>query len=568
MEHRVWHDSYDQGVPASLTFEDRTLAQCLERTARAHGEKPAVIFMNCRLTYAQLKDEVDRLARAFSKLGVKKDSRVAIQLPNLPQTVIGYYAAQKLGAQCVMTNPLYMPREIEHQWNDAGVELAILADFLYAQKVKAIRDKLPAKQYVIASIPEYLRFPLNWLAPLKLKKAKPMPLVAKIERASNVHFFRELIRDSSPLQETVDVGMDDVAALQYTGGTTGPSKGAMLTQRNLSYNAQQCWSWFPELEEGAEVFLAALPYFHVFGNTVCMHLPVYSGSAMVLMPNPRDIPQMIKNISKHRVTMMPAVPAMFNAINNTPGIDNIDLGSVKRCFSGSAPLPKEVLQRFQKLTGSTICEGFGLTETSPVTHINPIEKGKIGSIGVPIPDTDARIVDVDKGTEDVEVGKEGELLLRGPQVMKGYWKKPDETAGMIRDGWIYTGDLAVVDDEGYFSIVGRKKDMILAGGYNIYPDEIDDVLMSHPSVLEAGTIGIPDPQRGETVKSFVVFKPGEKASFEDLTEYCRENLAAYKVPRQFEERGELPKSTMMKILRRELRDQEVSAGKPKAEEGS
>jgi len=566
MEHRVWHDSYDQGVPASLTFEDLTLSQCLERTARQHGEKTAIVFMNCKLTYAQLKDEVDRLARALAKLGVKKGSRVAIQLPNLPQVVIGFYAAQKLGAQCVMTNPLYMPREIEHQWNDAGVELAICADFLYADKVRAIRDELPAKHYVIASIPEYLRFPLSWLAPLKLKKAKPMPLIARVERASDVHFFRELIRDSSPLQEATEVGMDDVAALQYTGGTTGPSKGAMLTQRNFSYNAQQCWSWFPGLQEGGEVFLAALPYFHVFGNTVCMHLPVYSGSAMVLMPNPRDIPQMIKNISKHRVTMMPAVPAMFNAINNTPGIENIDLSSVKRCFSGSAPLPKDVLERFQQLTGSTICEGFGMTETSPVTHVNPIDKGKIGSIGVPIPDTDARIVDVDKGTEDVEVGKEGELVVRGPQVMKGYWNKPDETAGMIRDGWIHTGDLAVVDDEGYFSIVGRKKDMILAAGYNIYPDEIDDVLMSHPSVLEAGTIGVPDPQRGETVKSFVVFKPGEKVPFEELTEYCRENLAAYKVPRQFEERDELPKSAMMKILRRELRDQEVSAAKPKAQE--
>jgi long-chain acyl-CoA synthetase len=562
MEHRVWHDSYDQGVPTSLTFEDLTLSQCLERTAKEHGEKLAVVFMNCRLTYAQLKDEVDRFARALSKLGVEKGTRVAIQLPNLPQVVIGYYAAQKLGAQCVMTNPLYMPREIEHQWNDAAAEVAICADFVYDQKVKAIRDKLPVKHYIIASIPEYLRFPLGWLAPLKLRKAQPTPLVARVEPAGNVHFFRELVRDSSPLPETVDVDMDDVAALQYTGGTTGPSKGAMLTQRSLSYNVQQCWAWFPGLQRGGEVFLAALPYFHIFGNAICMHLPVYSGSAMVLMPNPRDIPQMIKNISKHRVTMMPAVPAMFNAINNTPGIENIDLRSVRRCFSGSAPLPKDVMQRFEQLTGSKICEGFGMTETSPVTHVNPIEKGKIGSIGLPVSDTDARIVDVDKGTEDVDVGKEGELIVRGPQVMKGYWNKADETAGMIRDGWIHTGDLAVMDDEGYFSIVGRKKDMILAGGYNIYPDEIDDVLMGHPSVLEAGTIGVPDPKRGETVKSFVVFKPGEKVSFEDLTAYCRENLAAYKVPKQFEEREELPKSTMMKILRRELRDQEVGAGKP------
>jgi long-chain acyl-CoA synthetase len=307
-----------------------------------------------------------------------------------------------------------------------------------------------------------------------------------------------------------------------------------------------------------DVFLAALPYFHSFGNTICMHLPIFMGAAMVLLPNPRDIPTLMKSLAKHRVTMMPAVPAMFNAINNHPDVETFDLSSIKSCFSGSAPLPIEVLETFEKLTGSTICEGFGLTETSPVTHVNPMKgERKIGSIGMPVPNTDCKIVDIEDPSKEKELGDEGELIIKGPQVMKGYWNMDGETEGMIKDGWLFTGDLATMDEDGYFKIVGRKKDMIIAGGYNIYPDEIDNVIMQHPSVLEVGTIGVPDKKRGENVKSFVVFKPGKKVDWDELTKFCKENLAAYKVPKMWEERDELPKTTVLKILRKDLRAEEL-----------
>lgn len=558
MEKRIWHQFYDEGVPHQPELQDIVLPQYLKDTVERFGDRPAVFFMNCTLTYRQLKEEVDRLATALTGLGIKKDSRVAVHLPNLPQTVISVQAVLSLGAQVVMTNPLYVPREIEHQWNDAGCEVAITMDFLYESKLKGMRDKLPVHHYIIASIPDYLKFPLNLLAPLKLKKMDP-PSIAKVEPAPNIHFFRKLIKDSTPNPPAVQITMEDVAAIQYTGGTTGVSKGAQLTHRNLSSNVQMLTAWFVSLEPGNEVILAALPYFHIFGLTTCLFWPTSAGAGMVVMPNPRDIPQIVKNITKRRITLVPAVPAIFNAINQFPGIESMDIRSVKSCFSGSAPLPVDVLEQFERLTGSKIVEGFGLTETSPATHCNPLYgKRKVGSIGVPGPNTDAKIVDVEKGTTELPVGQVGELIVKGPQVMKGYWKRPDETADMIRGDWLHTGDLARMDEEGFFFIEGRKKDMILASGYNIYPDEIDNVLIAHPAVLEACTIGIPDPKRGETVKSFIVLQPDASAGEEEILEYCKENLAAYKVPKFVEFREDLPKSAMMKLLRRVLRDEEIA----------
>ena len=332
-----------------------------------------------------------------------------------------------------MTNPLYVEREIEHQWNDAGCCLAVVADFLFESRIKAIRGELPVKHYVIASIPEYLRFPLNLLAPLKLKRADP-PLMAKVQPGAGIHFMRKLIRATPPKPPKVEIAMDDIAVLQYTGGTTGVSKGAMLTHRNLSSNVQQVSAWFPDARRGKEVMLAALPYFHVFGMTISMNYPVYVAAAMVLMPDPRDIPQMVKNIAKHRVRFFPAVPAMFNAINNFPKVDSIDLTSVKSCFSGSAPLPIDVCEKFENMTGATVIEGFGLTETSPVSNVNPLKgKRRPGSVGIPIPETDVRIVDLDDGTTEMPAGNEGELIIKGPQVMKGYWKRPDATKDMIME---------------------------------------------------------------------------------------------------------------------------------------
>ncbi len=557
MQERVWHRFYDEGIPKELVFEDVTTIEFFERSARDFPDATAIVFLNRKISYRELKDHVDRFATALAELGVAANSKVAVQLPNLPQTVISFLAILRLGAQAVMTNPLYMPPEIEHQWNDAGCEIAIVADFLYEQKVRPLRGQLPVTKYIIASIPDYLRFPLNLLAPLKLKKAKP-PLVAKVAPSQNVVFFKDLIKNTAPAPPKHRPALDDVAVIQYTGGTTGVSKGALLTHRNISCNVQQIHAWFRDVQVGQESLLAALPYFHIFGLTVCMAWPLRAAAALVLMPNPRDITQMIKLIEKHRITLFPAVPAMFNAINNTPGIEKIDLSSVKSCFSGSAPLTEDVQMKFEAMTGAKIVEGFGLTETSPVLTCNPLlGQRKIGHIGVPVPNTEVRIVDPEDGRRELPFGQEGELIARGPQIMKGYWQRPEATAEMIQDGWLYTGDLAIMDEDGYLRIVGRKKDMIIAGGYNIYPDEIDRVLQAHPAVFESCTIGVPDQKRGETVKAYVVLQPGEKLTEAQLDEWCRERLAAYKVPRSYQFREELPKSSMMKLLRRVLRDEEV-----------
>jgi long-chain acyl-CoA synthetase len=435
--------------------------------------------------------------------------------------------------------------------------VVVLADYVYDQKVRELRSSLSVRHYVVASIPEYLGFPLKLLAPLKLRRSSP-PLVAKVQYGPEVHSFRRLVRSTPPEVPAADVALEDLAVLQYTGGTTGVSKGAMLTHQNLSFNAQQVRAWFAGLRQGEEVLLVALPLFHVFGLTVAMNFSVLTATKMVLQADPRDVARLVRNIERQGVTIFPAVPAMFNAINHYRGIDSADLSSVTACFSGSAPLPLDVLQRFEELTGSVIVEGFGMTETSPVTHVNPLGgKRKVGTIGVPVPDTDARLVDVETGDAEVSPGSEGELVVRGPQVMRGYWGREEATAEAIRDGWMHTGDLAVQDEDGYFRIVGRKKDMILCGGYNVYPDEVDDVLMAHEAILEAATIGVPDERRGELVKSFVVLKAGAKLTAEEVETHCRANLAAYKIPREVEFLDELPKSSVLKVLRRELREREL-----------
>lgn len=556
MSEHPWYRSYDPGVPTEPDFEDRTLVENLARTAESYPDRRALVYFNRSLTYRELYDHVLRLASALRAMGVGPGTRVAVQSPNTPQFVIGYYAAMTAGGVAVPTNPIYTAREIEHQWNDCGCEVAILTDYIWAQKVRAMRDRIPVKNFIVAPIAEYMRFPLSLLAPLKLKWQDPA-LAAQVSPEPGVHFFGKAVAASPPLAEPARPAMDDVATLLYTGGTTGISKGAALTHRNLSYNAQQIRTWISDLEDGTEVMLGALPLFHSFGLTVVMNVGLSMGGAVVLLPNPRDIPAIVKSVEKHRITRFCAVPAQFNAITQHPDIDKVDLTSIKTCNSGAAPLPVDVLERFESMTGSRISEGFGLTETSPVTHSNPLKARKVGSIGVPLPGTEARIVDAETGEGGLPPGQVGELIVKGPQVMQGYWQKPDATAEMIRDGWLYTGDLARMDTDGFFFIEGRKKDMILCSGFNVYPDEIDRVLMAHEAVLEAATIGVPDEKRGETVKSFVVLKPGIQASAENLLAYCREELAAYKVPRMIEFLSELPKSSVMKILRRELRDREL-----------
>ncbi len=558
MDEQIWHRGYDPDVPREVEVEAVTVPEFLAHSASAFGGRPALIFQNRVMTYRELDDEVNRLATALAELGVDRDTRVAIQLPNLPQTVVAFYATLRLGAQAVMTNPLYVERELEHQWRDAGCTVAVVADFLYASRIAPIREKLPIQHFIVTSIPDYLRLPIRWAATYRLRRATP-PMAVPRPQGRNIHALRTLIRRTAPALPNVRPGMDDVAVIQYTGGTTGRAKGAMLTHRNLSANVQQIMPWFTNVEMGKEVFLACSPFFHVYGLTIALNLPVRLGAAIVMVPNPRDIAGMIKMMTARRVTVLPAVPALFNAIANYPRIKSQNLTSIKACFSAAAPLPVDLLERFEALTRATIIEGFGMTETSPVTHANPLTQGrKPGSIGVPIPNTEARVVDVNDGVTELPIGEAGELVVRGPQVMKGYWQQPEATAETIRDGWLHTGDIATMDADGFFFIVGRKKDLIIVSGYNVYPDEIDAVLASHSDVLEAATIGIPHPKRGETVKSFVVCRPGASVTNAELMRYCREQLAAYKVPREIERRESLPKSAVLKILRRQLRDEELA----------
>ena len=557
--HRPWLRHYDTQVPTKLDLEPVTALDRFRRAVAQFGDRPAITLMNRTLTYAEVAEHVGRLATAFHEMGVTPGDRVAILSPNLPQFEIAYFAAQSVGAIPVPTNPLYTAREIEHQWNDAHCTVAVVMDYAYVQKVRAIRDKLPVRHYIVTSIPDYLRFPLNLLAPLKLKKQQP-PLIAPIPNDAHVHAFREIVRRTPNTPPAHSATMDDVAVLLYTGGTTGVSKGAALTHANVSANTQQIVHWFWMAESGREVSLGALPLFHSFGHTVVMHMSIALGAHQVLIPNPRDIPAIIKAVVKHRISLFAAVPNHYRAINQFAASHRVDLSSIKACNSGSAPLPVDTLETFERLTGAVISEGFGLTETSPVTHCNPLHTlRKPGSIGVPLPGTDQRIMDPETGTRELATGEVGELVLRGPQIMRGYWQKPDATADMVRDGWLYTGDLARIDADGFCFIEGRKKDMILCSGYNVYPDEIDRVLAEHPAVLEAATIGVPDISRGETVKSFVVLRPGMSASADALMEHCRTALAPYKVPRALAFLPELPKSSVLKILRRELRDREIAS---------
>ena len=555
----IWLQRYDPGVPHQLDAQPWTLPEILDRAAERWPERPALTFRGRTLRYSELVEHVDRLAASLAELGVERDTKVSLWMPNIPQMVIAFFATWRLGAQAVCTNPLYVERELEHQLNDAGVRVVITCDFLWHHRLRPMLDRVPTvERVVVTSIGDYLPWPLRWLAPLKLRRRQQW---ARVRREPRVRFFRELIASAPAPPPWPDLPFDHLAALQYTGGTTGLSKGAMLTHQSLSLNAQQCLSWDPSVKPGEEVGLGALPYFHSFGMTVAMIMPILVGAHIVLMPDPRDVSSMVRAIPRYRVSAFPAVPAMYAAITSFPGIEALDLSSLRYCFCASAPLPLEVLERFEAMTGGCITEGYGMTEASPATHVNPI-KGprKPGTVGLPLPGTDMKIVDVENSERELAPGVVGEICVRGPQVMAGYWQRPGETTEMLRGGWLHTGDLGRVDDEGFTTIVGRKKEMIIAGGYNVYPDEIDQVLFAHPAVLEAATIGVPDPRLGESVKSFVVLRPDADATVDELIAHCRRELAAYKAPRQIELVDGLPRSSVLKILRRELLERELAKG--------
>lgn len=413
-----------------------------------------------------------------------------------------------------------------------------------------LRKKTSIKKIVYTSIGDYLPFPKSILFPLVGKKKK---LKASVKPAAEVYKWKDILRKDVAKAAAAQLSFSDVAMYQYTGGTTGVSKGVVLTHGNLSKQVQQVGTWFPDSEEGNEIMLGALPFFHVFGLTVCMNLSVLMGWNNILLAKPQPEP-LLNAITKFKPTFAPLVPTMYIGILSHPTIDSVDISSIKYCFSGSAPLPVEVMKNFEKRTGAVIVEGFGMTESSPVTHINPLKgKRKAGSIGIPVSDTIARIVSLEDGRSDMAVNQSGELLVKGPQVMRGYYNKPEETGKTLIDGWLYTGDIALMDDEGYFFIVDRKKDMIISGGYNVYPRDIEEVFFQNPKVAEAAAIGVPHPERGEQVKVFVVLKDGESATEKELIDFCKDKLAKYKLPGQIGFRKELPKTNVGKVLKKELR---------------
>ncbi len=561
MDKEIWLKNYDEGVPHSIDYGDTTLNDFLDSAVRDFPDRTALIFEGARMTFKQLQDSVLRFATALTDLGMQKGDRIAIQLPNTPQFVIAFYAIQRLGGTVVMTNPMYVQRELEHILTDSEAKFMVLLDSFWVNKVRPMLGKTKLEKVIVTSFKDFLPFPKNLLFPFA-PAAKKAGLVVKVPSEPNVFWMRDMLQKYPPNPPDNKVGPDALATFQYTGGTTGLPKAAMLTQGNLAANAMQTAAWMSTAKRGAEVNLSALPFFHSFGLTVCMNLSMYFAGTMVLIPDPRNIKNIVSSINKYKATLFPAVPALYTAVNNFPEISQYDISSVKACVSGAAPLPEEVQKQFESITGGRIAEGFGLSEASPVTHANPLYgKRKVGSIGVPMPDTEARIMDLEEGTQEMPVGESGELVVRGPQVMKGYWNRPDETANTLRDGWLYTGDIAKMDEDGFFFIVGRKKDMIIAGGYNIYPREIDEILYQNPKILEAAAVGIPDPRRGETVKAYIVLKPGETATEEEIAQWCKDRLAPYKVPKLFEFRDELPKSNVGKVLRRILREEEIAKQK-------
>jgi long-chain acyl-CoA synthetase len=552
---KPWYKSYAKGIPRQVEYERTPMPAALARTAREFPDKTALVFIDSKISYRQLDELANRFAHALIDMGVKPGDKVAMLMPNMPQLVAAVYGAWRAGAVVVMNNPLYTDVELEYQFNNSGSTFLVAIDLICPRMI-ALRPKTQIKNLVVAHIRDHLKFPKKQLLPLVAKDKH-----RNIPSTPNVHEWMDLLKKYPATDPKAPVDFDGLACLQYTGGTTGVSKGVMLSHANLSKNVQQIVAWFPGFNKGEITHLGALPIFHSFGLTCCMNICVWMGWTDVLIPRPE--PQAIlEAIHKQKINFFPAVPTMYVGVLNHPEASKFDLTSIKGCFSGAAPLPVEVIKDFEAKTGSQICEGYGLSETSPVVTTNPYGgKTKVGSIGLPVPDTDIKIVDLADGTRQMPVGEPGEVLVKGPQVTGGYYQMPEETAMAIRDGWLYTGDIGTMDAEGYFYIVDRKKDMVIAGGYNIYPREIDEVLFEHPKILEACAVGIPDPYRGETIKAFVVLKPGQSLTEEEVIKYCGEKLARYKVPRMVEFVGSLPKSGVGKILRKELRAMELAKGK-------
>ncbi|MFV1859589.1 MAG: long-chain fatty acid--CoA ligase [Anaerolineales bacterium] len=553
MEERVWHKHYDEGVPSEVEVPEMRLQDFLEKSARDFPDRPCTIFKGAVITYREMNELTDRLAAGLAARGVNKGDRVAIFMPNSPQFVIAFYAILKAGGVAVATNPLYTHREIKHQMNDSGAKLMLVMSNFY-NTVKEVQSETRLQQLIVTNIKEYLPPLLRFL----FSVAKERSGGHRVTLQEGDEWLQDVLDQHTAADRLeVDIGPDDPALFQYTGGTTGLSKGAVGLHRHLVANTLQGEAWLSAVqgEPGEGITLMAIPMFHVYGLIVGMAVAVQSAAAMVMIPNPRDLKDVLGSIDKYKPTLYPGVPAMYNAINNHPDVlaGKYDLSSIKACISGSAPLLRETKVKFEELTGGKLVEGFGLTESLVATHANPIMgENRIGSIGLPFPNVDSRIVSLDDDVTVLEPNEVGELVIKSPSIMKGYHNMPTETANTLRDGWLYTGDIAYMDEDGYFYIVDRKKEMIKPSGFQVWPREVEEVIAENPKVLEVGVAGIPDAHRGETVKAWVVLKPNESATVKDIQDWCRERLAPFKVPTHVEFRDELPKTTVGKILRREL----------------
>lgn len=552
---KPWFRSWPEGVPRSIEYSEASLSDLLKTKAEKYPSKTAIVYFDKPMTYRELDSASDRFATALSDLGVKKGDKVALFLANMPQFVIAYYGVLKIGAIETAISPLYKEREVEHQLSDSEAETIVVLDVLYPI-VQNVMDKTKLKRVIVASLKDYMPKTLAFLGSLM----KKIPSY-KVELGPNTFLFQDLLNKYPPNPPKVEIDpKEDLAALQYTGGTTGTAKGAMLTHMNLVSNAVACAAWLRGTE-GEETFLTVLPLFHIYGMTTGMNAPIYLAGKMVMLPQ-FNVLGTLKAIQKHKATVFCGAPTMYALLLAHPGLSRYDLKSVRFCISGSAPLPPDVQKKWMEMTGGVLVEGYGLTESSPVTHCNPLDRSmktvKVGSIGLPWPDTDAKIMDMETGEKEMELGETGELVVKGPQVMKGYWKMSEESAAVLRDEWLYTGDIGKMDEDGYFYITDRKKDLIKYKGYSVYPREIEDVLYEHPAVKLCAVVGKPDPVAGEIPKAFVVLRDDATATEDEIRKFVNEKIAPYKAIRELEFRKELPMTLVGKVLRRVLQEEEKS----------
>ncbi len=562
---RAWQDHYDRGVPLQVDDAGWTVPDLLDRAVDRFFHSPALFYYGRSITFGELDELTSRFALVLRNLGVRRGDRVALMLPNTPQAIIGYFGALRAGAVVVWMNPLYSAPEVEAQLVDSGSETLVALDLFYP-RIAAVYERTPLKRIIVTRLCDFFPLSLRLLYPIKARLSGRWVKVGKQPPTQDFVTLLRSVRAS--LNGEGDVSPrprpDDLALLQYTGGTTGLSKGVMLTHRNLVVNAQQCRAWMPDFAEGKEIFLGVTPYFHSYGLSTTLHLAVMGGCEQILLPR-FQVLEVMRAIERHRITVFSGIPTMFMAISEFERVGRYNLRSLRLCLSGANPLPADVQNRFEQLTGVTISEGYGLTEASPVTHCNPVHGTKVpGSIGLPFPGTECRIMDLETGRREVGEGEVGELTIRGPQVMQGYWNKQAETRAVLRGGWLYTGDMASRDATGFFYLVDRKKDMIKTRGENVYPREVEEVLFRHPGVGDAVVVGLPDRKFGEVVKAYVVLRKGWSLAQSALTEHCRQSLATFKVPTLIEFRSEIPRTLIGKALRRALRDEEV--GKAQTEQ--